>query len=93
MKRRTFLPQLASKLNELASLSPMKPHRDSQKCILHIIIFQRCNVIPNFAHLTESYKMQIQEKATSPAHAFGDHFPFSDDSCRLTSSAYLASRC
>lgn len=54
MKRRTFITQLASKLNELASLSPMKPHRDSQKCIMHIIIFQRCNVIPNFAHLMES---------------------------------------
>lgn len=53
MKRRTFITQLASKLIELASLSPMKQHRNSQKWITHIIVFQRCNVIPNFAHLME----------------------------------------
>lgn len=76
MKRRTFITQLASKLNELASFSPMKPHRDSQKCIMHIIIFQRCNVIPNFAHLMESSKMQIQEKSTRLADAFGGSLSF-----------------
>lgn len=96
MKRRTFITQLASKLMELASLSPMKQHRNSQKCTTHIIIFQRCNVISNFAHLMEKQMMLIQQKTASLAHAFGgDHFPFSNDSCRRTSSAYnvIASWC
>lgn len=57
MKRRTFITQLASKLIEWASLSPVKQHRNSQKCITHIITFQRYNVIPNFAHLMERQVM------------------------------------
>lgn len=93
MKRRTFITQLASKLKELASLSPVKQHRNSHKCRTHIIISQRCNVIPNFAHLTESQTMQILQKTAPLTSIWGDHFPFSNDSCRRTSSAYLASCC
>lgn len=60
MKRRTFITRLASELTELASFSPMEPHCDSQKCITHIIISRRRDVIPNFAHLTE--KLSPKEK-------------------------------
>lgn len=95
MKRRTLINQLASKLIQLASLSPVKQHRSSQKCITHIKIFQRCRINPNFVHLMERRLMYIQQKNDSLAQAFqgGDHFPFSNDSCRRTSWGYRASWC
>lgn len=74
--------QLASKLTELASFSPARQDRSSQKCTAHIVIFQRCNVIPNFAHLTENQLMKIQKETASLAFA-EITFLFSNDSCRV----------